>query len=63
MQKKFKIKNFILKSITWIVVIVFLLVAMACDDMELRTSASVMCGCLAWICLYCMANHFFRGCE
>lgn len=64
MQKKFKIKNIILKTITWVAAILFLLAAMSYDDATTITAhVCIMYGCLAWIGLYSYANGFFRGCE
>ena len=58
MQKKISIKNIILKSITWFAAIVFLLTAMACDDMEASLAGSIMFGCIAWFGLMGAANNW-----
>lgn len=60
MRRKGRIKNRILKTVTWVAVIVGLYSACAVDSQS-WVPVIVCVACLSWIGIFTYANNFFEG--
>lgn len=61
-MKRIKIKNYVLKCITWVAVFLFIAAACAIDCTTSMVPVYILFACLAWFVMFSIANGFFGEC-